>query len=363
MRILHVITSLDTGGAERLMVDLLPKLIEKGNQVELLLFNGLMTPFRKELEQYGVSVYELFHSTRKGRASGVYNPLNIFRLRKYLRKYDIIHTHNTACQLFVPIAKCLSGSSVKLVTTEHSSTSRRRAIRWLRPFDKWVYRRYAKIVCIGDSTLSGLVSYLGADCNACVIYNGVDTARFVRPIKDISQQSQYLVTMVAGFRFEKDHETVIRAFKHLPDNYFLQFVGDGARLPQMKSLSKELGVESKVAFLGKRMDVPDVLEKSDVVVLSSHWEGLSLSSIEGMASGRPFVASDVDGLRDVVSGAGVLFPHGDDKALAEAIQQLCENPSYYTEVAQACQSRAKEYDISVMADKYDQLYKELMLKK
>ena len=176
-------------------------------------------------------------------------------------------------------------------------------------------------------------------------------------------QSQYLFTMVAGFRFEKDHETVIKAFKHLPDNYFLQFVGDGARLPQMKSLSKELGVENRVAFLGKRMDVPDVLEKSDVVVLSSHWEGLSLSSIEGMASGRPFVASDVDGLRDVVSGAGVLFPHGDDKALAESIQQLCENPSYYTEVAQACQSRAKEYDISVMADKYDQLYKELMLKK
>ena len=82
-----------------------------------------------------------------------------------------------------------------------------------------------------------------------------------------------------------------------------------------------------------------------------------------MASGRPFVASDVDGLRDVVSGAGVLFPHGDDMALAESIQRLCENPSYYIDVAKACQSRAKEYDISVMADKYDQLYKELMLKK
>ena len=363
MRILHVITSLDTGGAERLMVDLLPKLIEKGNQVELLLFNGLMTPFRKELEQYGVSVYELFHSSRKGRASGVYNPLNIFRLRKYLSKYDIIHTHNTACQLFAPIAKCLSGSSVKLVTTEHSSTSRRRAIRWLRPIDKWVYRRYAKIVCIEDSTFNGLVGYLGKDCNACVIYNGVDTARFVRPIKDISQQSQYWVTMVAGFRFEKDHGTVLRAMSQLPENYHLQLVGDGVEKDTIHSLALNLGLEKRVSFLGVRQDVPDILEQSDVAVLSSHWEGFGLAAVEAMAACRPVVASDVGGLRNVVGGAGVLFPHGDDKALAESIQQLCENPSYYTEVAQACQSRAKEYDISVMVDKYDQLYKELMLKK
>ena len=363
MRILHVITTLNMGGAERLMVDLLPLLNNKSYQVDLLLFNGFETPFRIELEGRGVRIFELSIVNDIEDRKPIYNPLNILKLRKYLSQYDIIHTHNTACQIYLPIARKLSRSHVKLVTTEHNTTSRRRSIWWLRMLDKWVYRQYTEIVCISDLSRDNLKKYLGRDSSACVIYNGVDTHKFFREVKDIALQSNYVITMVAGFRPQKDQDTLIRAMKLLPPNYHLQLVGDGEREIQLRSLCHELDLESKIDFLGKRMDVPDVLEKSDVVVLSSHWEGLSLSSIEGMASGRPFVASDVDGLRDVVSGAGVLFPHGDDKALAESIQQLCENPSYYTEVAQACQSRAKEYDISVMADKYDQLYKELMLKK
>jgi glycosyltransferase involved in cell wall biosynthesis len=106
--------------------------------------------------------------------------------------------------------------------------------------------------------------------------------------------------------------------------------------------------------------VPELLESSDLIVLSSHWEGLSLSSIEGMASGRPFIASDVEGLREIVGGAGVLFPHGDSKTLAQKIQWLCENPDEYRAVARRCQARAQQYDISIMAQKYSDLYKSLV---
>ena len=112
--------------------------------------------------------------------------------------------------------------------------------------------------------------------------------------------------------------------------------------------------------MGVRQDVPEILESSDILVLSSHWEGLSLSSIEGMASGRPFIASDVDGLREIVGGAGALFPHGDDQELATQIQYLCENPDEYKAVAQRCQERARQYDISSMAANYLKLYKELL---
>ena len=127
----------------------------------------------------------------------------------------------------------------------------------------------------------------------------------------------------------------------------------------MKSLAADLEIGEKVTFMGIRSDVQNILEESDVVVLSSHWEGLSLSSIEGMASGRPFVASDVDGLREIVGGAGILFSHGDEQALAESIRQLCENPTYYRKVAESCQIRAKEYDISKMANAYYELYQSL----
>ena len=115
-----------------------------------------------------------------------------------------------------------------------------------------------------------------------------------------------------------------------------------------------------MSLLGVRNDVSEQLALSDVVVLSSHWEGLSLSSIEGMASGRPFIASDVDGLREVVQGAGILFEHGNHEQLANEIRRLCENPDYYAEVARRCQKRASQYDISIMAQQYHDLYQTLM---
>ena len=94
----------------------------------------------------------------------------------------------------------------------------------------------------------------------------------------------------------------------LSESYRLQLVGNGPRLTELEALVQKLRLADRITFLGNRTDIPELMETSDVMVLSSHWEGLSLSSIEGMASGRPFVASDVDGLREVVQGAGVLFP-------------------------------------------------------
>ena len=356
MKILHVITSLYTGGAERLMVDLLPTLRnDEDFQVDLLLINGVETPFKKALKQAGIKVCAL------SMTNDVYNLRNIFRFRRFLahNDYDIIHTHNTACQLFVPIAKSLTRNKAKLVTTEHNTTNHRRTKWWLKPLDKWMYRKYAAIVCISDLTRHNLEQYLGTDWPMHTIYNGVDTKRFARPVKDISGQQDFVVTMVAAFRPQKDQDTLIRAFTHLEPNYRLQLVGGGQRGEELKALCRELGLEDRVQFLGVRMDVPDIMEQSDVIVLSSHWEGFGLAAVEGMASGRPMVATDGDGLRDIVGGAGVLFQPGDDQELASAIKRLCETPDYYRQVALACQERAQHYDISVMADGYSNLYRTL----
>lgn len=360
MRILHVITTLDVGGAERLMVDLLPLLKGYGDQVDLLLFNGVNTSFKAELESKGIRVFELSHQEGYLDHREVYNPMNIIRVRRFIRDYDIVHTHNTACQFFVPFAKMLVKSHAKLITTEHNATNRRRSIRLLKPLDQWMYRQYSGIVCISSQTSENLKDYIGLKETMRTIYNGVNITRFIKPIKDIEGQDQFVLTMVAAFRGQKDHETLLKAVALLPNNYSLRLVGHGDNELGVKQLCSNLGLEERVAFMGLRMDIPDILESSDVIVLSSHWEGLSLSSIEGMASGRPFVASDVDGLREIVSGAGVLFPHGDEKALASAIRELCENPTYYKQVAQSCQERAKNYDITKMAQAYHELYESLL---
>ena len=356
MRILHVITSLYNGGAERLMVDLLPRLCnDDKNEVELLLFNGVETIFKKELLQRGIKIISL--ST----TNDVYHPRRLLKLRSIIQQYDIVHTHNTACQLYVATASCLLRKKPLLVTTEHNSTNRRRAKAWLKPFDRWMYNRYAAIVCIAEQTRRNLINYIGDNNRLHTINNGVDVKRFIKPIGQVANKHVFVVTMVAAFRPQKDFETLLRAMNSMPANYRLWIVGGGDRHEgeRIKAYCTSLGLAKRVEFLGVREDVPDILEKSDIVVLSSHWEGLSLSSIEGMACGRPFVASDVDGLHDIVNGAGLLFPEGDDKELANQIQYLCEHPDEYNLVALRCQERARQYDISIMAKEYLGLYKEM----
>ena len=361
MRILHVITMLDIGGAERLLVDILPLMRDAGHDVELLLFNGVDTPFKKELGDKGIKIHELSHGDDvKDYYKEVYDPFHIIRLRKYIHGYDIIHTHNFICQFYVALAHFLYQSSTSLVTTEHSSNNRRRTKKCFKPIDKLMYGHYASIICIADKTQQNLESYIGKKSNICTINNGVDVSRFMKPIKDISIKKEFIITMVAGLRTEKDHDTLLRAMTLLPANYHLLLVGDGVKAQELKELTKMYSISDKVTFMGPRMDIPEIYEISDIAVLSSHWEGLSLSSIEGMASGRPFIASDVDGLREIVGGAGFLFPHGDAQELANKIQWLCEHPNEYREVAKRCQERAKQYDISIMAENYLRLYNSIL---
>ena len=353
-----MITTLDIGGAERLMVDLLPLLNTGGNEVELLLFNGLKTPFKDELQKKGIRIHEL--SCWKGikHHYEVYNPVNVIKLRKFIKGYDIVHTHNTACQFYVPLAAMLTTVDVKFVTTEHSTFNRRRSKEWLKSIDRWMYNQYSGIICISEQASTNLKNHIGQAQKIHTIMNGVNVNSFFRPITDISVKKCFVVSMIAAFRKEKDHETLLKAMARLPINYVLQLAGrdfDG-KVPQLKQMCAELGIENRVVFMGPRTDIPDILEKSDIAVLSSHWEGFGLSAVEAMAAGRPLIASDVGGLRDVVQGAGVLFPQGDDKELADKIQWLCEHPDDYHEIAERCQERARQYDISIMAGEYLQLY-------
>lgn len=356
MRILHVITSLRTGGAEKLMVDLLPRLKAKDLDVDLLLFDGTDTPFRREVEAAGIKVFDL------GIGGSVYSPLRLIRLLPFMRKYDVVHTHNTAPQMFA--ALCRIFSRTKLVTTEHGGSNRRRSIRSFKLIDKWMYNRYDRVICIAAKTEKNLCEYLGkCKTKILTINNGVDIAKYsgATPSDELERlvpESRKLI-MVAGFRWEKDQDTLIRALSLLPDKFHLFLVGDGVRRPELEALTKELALDDRVHFLGLRTDVAELLHAADYVVMSSHFEGLSLSSVEGMAVGRPMLASDVDGLREVVGGAGILFPHSDSKALAARILDLDTNVEKYRTIASTCGHRAAQFDISAMAEKYSQLYSSL----
>lgn len=355
MRILHVITSLYTGGAEKLLVDLLPRFRDMGHDVELLLFDGTETPFYKDLLNAGIKIYSL------SIGGNVYNPINILRIRKYLALFDIIHTHNTACQYYVSIASRLSTHNSKLITTEHNTTNRRRRLPLFRHIDKWMYQRYERIICIADSTASNLENFIGSSSLIQVISNGIDVSKFrSQSYNKINSNKNIIISMIAAFRAQKNQDALIWAMSLLPDNYRLWLVGDGERRGSLEALTAQLGLNDRVEFLGVRTDIPAIMEKSHIIVLSSHWEGLSLSSVEGCASGRPVIASDVQGLREVVGGAGILFPDGDYNRLAKEIIHLATDTDYYNHIVERCQNRANDYDINTMAQRYNDVYLSLI---
>ena len=168
--------------------------------------------------------------------------------------------------------------------------------------------------------------------------------------------------MVSAFRPQKDHGTLIRAMSLLPRNYTLFLAGgaetdaDRKYLEGCRSMVSELGVDGRVRFLGVRSDVPELLKAADVVVMSTHFEGVSLSILEAMSMGKPLVASDVNGVHDMVQGAGVLFPEGNSAALASEIRHLCENPEDAAKTGAMCLERANDYDISSTAAGYLKIY-------
>ena len=357
MRILQVITSLQTGGAEKIVVDLTRIMKARGHIVDVVVFNGVETPFMDDIRKTGCKVFSLSHG------GSVYNPLYIFRLVGIMKKYDVVHSHNTSPQFFVAAANLLS--SLPIVTTEHNTTNRRRNNPLWKPLDKWMYNRYKRIICISDQAKQNLKEYLG-HCNTPinVIYNGVDVDLIYKSKPLTTEKSnKFVVLMVAAFRKQKDQKTLIDAISLLPEEEFeLWLVGRGDCLDEVRNYAEVKGMKHRVKFWGNRTDVANILHTADVVCMSSHYEGLSLSNIEGMSSGRPFVASDVDGLREVTKDYGVLFPHGDAEALANVIRKLHDDKPYYDEVAEKCYQRALMFDIKVMMDKYEDVYKSLVSK-
>lgn len=366
MKILQIINSLATGGAEKLLLDTLPLYRKAGIEVDILLLWDNDQPFTKALR--GLNCSKVMVLNESDNYKDIYSLTNISKLQKYLKGYDIAHVHLFPAQYFAVLAKWFSGSKIKFIFTEHNTTNRRISKWYFKPIELLIYKAYSKVVCIMPEINTIYENYLPILKNKwVVIQNGVDTKKIestlcinVSEIHDTISIADKIIIQVAAFRVQKDQATLIKAIALLPKEVKVLLVGEGEEKQKCQQLANDLGVTGRVHFLGVRMDVPQLLKTADIVVLSSKYEGLSLSSIEGMASGKPFVASNVPGLSEVVSGAGLLFDCGNEKQLAKYIQELLNDPILYQQTATACQERAQEFTIEKMVTAHIKLYESIL---
>ncbi|WP_369048786.1 glycosyltransferase [Tenacibaculum sp. UWU-22] len=359
MKVLHVIPTLEIGGAETLLVKSIPYYLKNNIKVDILVFKRTDSFLLKELEtKYNIFVLGI---------SSVYSPLCVFKMLKYINKYDIVHTHLSTPLYWSSIAKTILFSRTNLVHTEHNTENKRRGNFFLKIIECFIYSKFKKVISISNQTNKNLKRHLNLLRKKSfyeVVLNGVDlieikNSRTSNLRNLLKLKNKKLIIQVSNFTKQKDQKTVIKAFSILPSDYYLALVGEGPTKTECISLVEKLDLRDRVRFLGKRSDVYKLFKACDLSVQSSHYEGFGLVAVEAMACGKPVVASNVKGLSDVVNGAGILFKKGDYKELAFHVRELIENREHYRSVSEACLERSKMFSIEKMVNEYVKIYKEI----
>ena len=272
-------------------------------------------------------------------------------------RVDVVHTHSEGPLLYgVPAAR-LAGVR-RLIHTRHHGpdlgNNSRRAMRAVALVSRWVDR----VVCVADDgARTCLAEGVPAD-RIVTVWNGIDLARFAYS----GPRANGSAVIVARLSPEKDHATLLRAWALVatadPD-FPLEIAGDGPLMADLKTLAGSLGLGDRVRFLGRVDDVPGLLERSGMLLLSSRLEGISLTLLEAMARGLPVIATRVGGNPEVVSDGetGFLVPPGSPSELAAAVLRLRRDPELSRRMGHSGRDRTERFfDVRRTVRDYEDLY-------
>ncbi len=198
-------------------------------------------------------------------------------------------------------------------------------IALFRQLYRWVSFLGAESIAVSHYNKRELVKYGVKATKVRVVYNGVESDRFVCPIRERVGRP-FRVISTGRLHWQKGYDILLDAAKLLPNDIQISIAGTGDLNGHLQKRVKDERIEN-VSFLGFQSDVARLLTEADLFVLSSYWEGLSISIIEAMAMGLPVVATDVGGNRELIDDGrgGYIVPSGNAEALAESILNIYES--------------------------------------
>jgi len=367
MKILHIINDLRSGGAEKLIEISLPLYNDEIDiSVELLILSDKRKEYYQNLINNNIKIHiSPINSMR--------NPLNVIYINKVIEKggFDVVHAHLFPSFYWVSIATILKHhSKIKFVMTEHSTNNKRRENKYLRVLEKFIYGRYDIIHSISEDTQINLIEWLKPQTRVLdrfkIIENGIEVNKFknANPLDRRLihsglkfDEKEKIICMTGSFTKQKDQMTIIKAMLQLPRYYHLLLIGEGPLKAEYIIAVKALNLDNRVHFLGFRNDVQNILKSIDLFILSSYWEGFGLAAVEGMASGKPVLASNVSGLKNVINDQELLFEPGNVDELVGKIMNLLNDAQLYDEKARQCELNAEKYDINEMVNQYIESYR------
>lgn len=359
MRILHIIESLDFGGAEKVTVSLANGMAQS-HDVTICC-----------LKRVGVLGAQADKRVRilcldKGEGNDYLLPLRLARLiRKYA--FDVVHTHNWAVFLEGGLAGLLAGTRV-LMHTVHGpyadyAPSRlsllKIAIR--HAFERRLTRRFRSIATVSDA----IRGYIEKDIRIpahylTTVHNGIPaTNRSFIPRPERPHVTFMTVGRLAPI---KNHALMLRAFhtvSKLNPNVRLVIVGDGPERPALERYIREHSLDDKVTLSGFRDDIDLLLHEADVFLLTSHYEGISIALLEAMRAGLPTIGTAVGGIPEtIIDGkTGLLVAPDNQETLVKAMATLADSKTRRNDMGQRGYDYfIKEFSLTTMLSRYEKLY-------
>lgn len=356
-KILFVITSLDFGGAEAVVVQLATQFVGLGWQVGVV---SMTSPraYEAALASAGVELHSL--DMRRGAP----DPRGIFRLAQIFRAFepDVVHAHMVHAIILARVTRLLAPVPA-LVSTAHT-VEESSSLHYLGyRFTDWLSEVTTSV------SRAGLRQYRQrrAMTNGRSVYlpNAVDLERFSskRHMRDAIRQElgfgdEFTWVAVGRLTELKDYPNLLNAFALLDAGLRLWIVGDGELRSQVETLISDLELSDRVSLLGVRTDVSDVVAAADAFVLSSSVEGLPMALLEAAASALPVVATNVGGVADIVTASsGHLVPAKDHVALANAMTAVTKaGPSEREVMGQSARETVfANYDVTHVMAKWVEL--------
>ena len=360
------ITELEVGGAERMFVELASRLDRQRFAPRVYVLGAVPLAGRDELVQRlrAADVPTTFlNATRRWQA-----PTTVARLSACWRR-----ERPALVQSFLFHANLAARVAARAARVPHVICGLRVAEptrRWRLRIDWATSGLVERYVAVSEDVAEHAVRDGGLPLDKLtVIANGVDLTRFAAAVPiDPS-----VLGVPVGRRFfafigrldaQKRPAWLLRllavVFAQLPE-HDLVLVGDGPQRAALEQLARDLKLESRVHFCGRRDDVPEVLAAADALVLPSAWEGMPNVVLEAMAAGRPVVACDVTGVRDLLGAADEQIAHSDDVAgFARRIVEICGPSSDFRRLGDENRRRAGGFSLERMVAAYERLWSDAL---
>lgn len=333
------------------------------------------TGFRERIEREGFRVHPIPFSRRPLSFANFLSFWRLFRLFRE-RRYLLVHTHTPVASFLGRIAAKIARVPLVLYTAHGFHFFR--GASW----KAWLFWYTAeKIAALFTDALIVLneedfehgkrLGFIPGENLFLVPGVGVELERFRNVNSSLREElgigdGEVVVTCVAEFTPTKNHSFLLAAWKEVAKRFghaHLLFVGDGELLERTKAWVERESLP-RVHFLGRREDVPAVLSASDIVVLVSKREGLPRALLEAMAAGKPLVATDVRGNRDLVEDGvnGFLVPLGDVGALAFALGRLIGSKELRERMGEESRRKVEAYSLERVLQEMERIYRRFLEK-